>query len=69
VSSKGGFSLPWWRGRAEHTDGRQSEEMTDKFDFVVGSEYRSDNIMKWDADRRTGNQRPIEADRETIETI
>jgi hypothetical protein len=43
--------------------------MIEKFDFIIGSEYRSENITKWDIDRRTENERPIEGDGKTIKII
>jgi hypothetical protein len=61
--------LPWWRGQTEHTDGRKSEGMIKEFEIVIDSECRSNMITKWDGDRRAEDERPIEADGETIEKI
>jgi hypothetical protein len=53
----------------EHTDGRKSKGMIQKFGIIVDSEYRSNMITKWDGDRRAEDERPIEAGGETIEKI
>jgi hypothetical protein len=61
--------LPWCPGGEEHSDGTKGEGMIKRFDFSIGSEYRSENITKWDADRRTENERPIEVDEKTRKII